>query len=37
MKTAPSYGEDYTLRQAVSMEKRMEQKDALSDKIGYIL
>ena len=37
MKTAPCYGEDYTLRQAVSMEKRMEQKDALSDKIGYIL
>ena len=36
METAPRYGEEYTLRQNVSMEKRMEQKDALDGKIGYI-
>lgn len=36
METAPCYGEDYTLRQNVSMEKRMEQKAALNAKIGYI-
>lgn len=36
METAPCYGEDYTLRQNVSMEKRMEQKSALVGKIGYI-
>lgn len=36
MATAPCYGEDYTLRQNVSMEKRMEQKAALEGKIGYI-
>ena len=36
METAPCYGEDYTLRQNVSMEKRMEQKAALNGKIGYI-
>lgn len=36
METAPCYGEDYTLRQNVSMEKRMEQKAALDGKIGYI-
>lgn len=34
--TAPCYGEEYTLRQNVSMEKRMEQKAALDGKIGYI-
>lgn len=33
---APCYGEEYTLRQNVSMEKRMEQKAALDGKIGYI-
>ena len=27
---------DYTLRQNVSMEKRMDQKAALDGKIGYI-
>jgi maltose O-acetyltransferase len=37
METAPCYGEEYTLRQNVSMEKRMEQKAALSGKIGYIV
>lgn len=36
MDTAPCYGEEYTLRQNVSMEKRMEQKAALDGKIGYI-
>ena len=36
METAPCYGEEYTLRQNVSMEKRMEQKTALAGKIGYI-
>lgn len=36
METAPCYGEAYTLRQNVSMEKRMEQKAALDGKIGYI-
>jgi maltose O-acetyltransferase len=36
METAPCYGEDYTLRENVSMEKRMEQKAALNGKIGYI-
>ena len=36
METAPCYGEEYTLRQNVSMEKRMEQKAALNGKIGYI-
>ncbi len=37
MGASPCYGEDYTLRQNVSMEKRMEQKEALSNKIGFIL
>lgn len=36
MKTAPCYGEEYTLRQNVSMEKRMQQKEDLLGKIGYI-
>ena len=36
MAESPCYGEDYTLRQNVSMEKRMEQKAALNGKIGYI-
>lgn len=36
MACAPCYGEEYTLRQNVSMARRMEQKDALADKIGYI-
>jgi maltose O-acetyltransferase len=36
MENAPCYGEEYTLRQNVSMEKRMEQKAALDGKIGYI-
>ncbi len=36
METAPCYGEEYTLRQNISMEKRMEQKIALTGQIGYI-
>ena len=36
MENSPCYGEEYTLRQNVSMEKRMEQKAALNGKIGYI-
>jgi maltose O-acetyltransferase len=36
MATSPCYGEEYTLRQNVSMEKRMEQKAALEGKMGYI-
>ena len=36
MKAAPCYGEDYTLRQNVSMEKRLQQKEELTGKIGYI-
>ena len=36
METAPCYGEEYTLRQNVSMEKRMKQKAELYGKIGYI-
>lgn len=36
MKAAPCYDDAYTLRQNVSMEKRMKQKDELLGKIGYI-
>lgn len=37
MQTASVYSEDYTLRHNVSMDKRMEQKQALEGgKIGYI-
>lgn len=36
MESSPCYGEEYTLRGGVSMEKRMEQKAALDGKIGYI-
>jgi len=36
MQDAPCYGEEYTLRQNVSMEKRMQQKQELLGKIGYI-
>lgn len=36
MATAPCYGEEYTLRQGVSMDKRMSQKAALEGKVGYI-
>lgn len=36
MRTAPCYGEEYTLRKNVSMEKRMQQKKELDGKKGYI-
>lgn len=36
MKDAPIYGEEYTLRQNVSMELRMKQKEELRNKKGYI-
>lgn len=36
MKESPCYGEEYTLRQNVSMEKRIQQKNDLKGKIGYI-
>ena len=36
MEIAPCYGEEFTLRQNVSMEKRMQQKEELAGKIGYI-
>lgn len=36
MAQAPCYGEEYTLRQNVSMEKRMRQKQELAQTIGFI-
>lgn len=36
MKNAPCYGEEYTLRKNVSMDKRIGQKEELKGKIGYI-
>lgn len=36
MQNSPCYGEEYTLRQPVSMEKREKQKADLMNKIGYI-
>lgn len=36
MKESPCYGEEYTLRADVPMEKRMQQKNDLQGKIGYI-
>ena len=36
LETAPCYGEEFTLRQNVSMEKRLQQKEELTGKIGYI-
>lgn len=36
MNSAPCYGEEFTLRRSVSMEKRMKQKQDLRDIIGYI-
>lgn len=37
MANAPIYGEEFTLRGNVTMERRMEQKDSLADTIGYII
>lgn len=36
MENSPCYGEKYTLRKNVSLEKRLKQKQELKDKIGYI-
>ena len=36
MAASPCYGEEYTLRQNVSMKKRLEQKKELKGRIGYI-
>ena len=36
METSPQYGEEYTLRGNVSMEMRMQQKQELTGKTGYI-
>ena len=36
MKNSPVYGEEYTLRKKVSMEKRLEQKEALEKGMGFI-
>lgn len=36
MAISPCYGEEYTLRQDVPMEKRMQQKRELEGRIGYI-
>lgn len=36
METAPCYGEDYTLRQAVSEEKKQQQKRELKGRMGYV-
>lgn len=37
METSPCYGEDFTLRQNVSMDKRMKQKSELKKGLGYIV
>lgn len=37
MENSICYGEEYTLRKNVSMEKRMQQKEDLKDGIGYII
>lgn len=36
METAPCYDESYTLRGAITEEKKQEQKDALQNTIGYV-
>ncbi len=37
MQEAPCYGEEYTLGGGVSMEKRLQQKEELTEMIGYIV
>lgn len=37
MEQAPIYGEDYTLRDNVSMEMRIKQKNELKSKKGYVI
>ena len=36
MESSPVFGEEYTLRKDVSMEKRLEQKNMLKGKIGFV-
>lgn len=36
MSKSPCYGEEFTLRKNVSMEKRIQQKNELKGKVGYI-
>ncbi len=36
MKHAPCYGEEYTLRQNITPERKLEQKDALTGRIGFV-
>lgn len=36
MAQSPCYGEEYTLRKDVSMEKRQQQKNELKGRVGYI-
>lgn len=36
MEISPCYSEEYTLRKNVSIEKRLQQKEELYDKVGYI-
>jgi maltose O-acetyltransferase len=36
MEYSPCFGDEYTLRKSVSMEKRIEQKEKIKGKIGYI-
>lgn len=36
MEKSPCYGEEYTLRQNISMEKKIQQKKDLKGKIGYV-
>ncbi len=36
MENSPVFGEEYTLRKGVTFDKKMEQKDALKNGIGYI-
>lgn len=37
MEKSPCYGEEFTLRKKVSLEKRIKQKKELKGKIGYIV
>lgn len=37
METSPVYGEEYTLRGNISEDMRKEQKQELTDKIGYVV
>ena len=36
IKISPCFGDDYTLRKSVSMEKRLEQKSTITGVIGYV-